>query len=59
MTQDEVLEKVRFHAKLRGLSNNTEDEYVTKARAFQNYFGNPATELCLEDIQQYLYYLLT
>ncbi len=40
MTQDEVLEKVRFHAKLRGLSNNTEDEYVTKARAFQNYFGN-------------------
>jgi len=59
MTQNEVLEKVRFHAKLRGLSKNTEDEYVTKARAFQTYFGKPATELGLEDIQQFLYYLLT
>ena len=59
MPQNEVLEKVRFHAKLGGLSKNTEDEYVTKARAFQTYFGKPATELGLEDIQQFLYYLLT
>ena len=59
MTQEEVIEKVRFYAKLRGLSKNTEEEYVTKARAFQNHFGKPATELGLADIQSYLYYLLT
>src|SRR5208337_515413 len=59
MTQEEVIEKVRFYAKLRGLSKNTEEEYVTKARAFQNHFGKPATELDLADIQNYLYYLLT
>ena len=59
MSQEEVIEKVRFYAKLRGLSKNTEEEYVTKARAFQNHFGKPATELDLADIQNYLYYLLT
>ena len=41
------------------MSKNTEEEYVTKARAFQNHFGKPATELGLADIQNYLYYLLT
>ncbi len=59
MTQEEVTEKVRFYVKLRGLSKNTEEEYVTKARAFQKHFGKPATELGLADIQNYLYYLLT
>jgi site-specific recombinase XerD len=59
MTQEEVIEKVRFYVKLRGLSKNTEEEYVTKARAFQNHFDKPATELGLADIQNYLYYLLT
>jgi site-specific recombinase XerD len=59
MTQEEVIEKVRFYAKLRGLSKNTEEEYVTKARTFQNHYGKPATELGLADIQNYLYYLLT
>ncbi len=59
MTQEEVIEKVRFYVKLRGLSKNTEEEYATKARAFQNHFGKPATELGLADIQTYLYYLLT
>lgn len=59
MNQDEVIEKVRFYAKLRGLSKNTEEEYVIKARAFQKYYGKPSTELGLVDIQNYLYYLLT
>jgi site-specific recombinase XerD len=59
MTQDEVIERVHFYAKLRGLSKNTEEEYVTKARAFQEHYGKPATELSLADIQNYLYYLLT
>jgi site-specific recombinase XerD len=59
MTQEEVIEKVRFYAKLRGLSKNTEEEYVTKVRTFQQHYGKPATELGLADIQNYLYYLLT
>ncbi len=59
MTKDEVLERVQFHAVLRGLSNNTQEEYVTKAKTFQNYFDRPATELGLEHVQQYLHYLFT
>ena len=59
MMQEEVIEKVRFYARLRGLSKNTEEEYVTKVRAFQKHYGKPATELGLADIQNYLYYLLT
>lgn len=50
MNQEEVVEKVRFYAKLRGLNKNTEEEYVIKARAFQKYYGKPATELGLVDI---------
>jgi site-specific recombinase XerD len=59
MTQEEIVEKVRFYARLRGLSKNTEEEYATKAKAFQKHYGKPATELNLADIQNYLYYLLT
>lgn len=59
MTKEEILEKVIFHAELRGLSKNTQDEYYTKTKAFQNYFDKPATELNIEDIQKYLHYLYT
>ena len=59
MTKEEVLEKVQFDTKLRGLSKNTQDEYYTKAKQFQNYFDKPATELDIENIKNYLYYLLT
>ena len=38
MTKEEVLEKVLFHAKLRGLSKSTQEEYYTKAKLFQNHF---------------------
>lgn len=57
MTKEQVLEKVKFHSELRGLRKNTQDEYYTKAKAFQDYFNKPATELGLEDIQTYLHYL--
>lgn len=59
MTKEEVLEKVLFHAKLRGLSKNTQDEYYTKTKQFQNHFDKPATELGMDDIQKYLYHLFT
>ena len=59
MTKQEVLEKVKFHTELRGLSKNTREEYYTKAKMFQNYFDKPATELNIENIQEYLHYLYT
>ena len=59
MTKEEVLRKLQFETKLKGLSKNTQDEYYTKAKQFQNYYDKPATELTVEDIKNYLYHLLT
>lgn len=57
MTKQEILDRVQFHTELRGLSKNTQDEYYTKAKAFQNHFDKPATELDIIDIQKYLHHL--
>ena len=58
MTKDEILQKLQFDTKLRGLSKNTQDEYYFKVKHFQNYYDKPATELTVDDIKNYLYYLL-
>ncbi len=58
MTKEEILQKLQFDTKLRGLSKNTQAEYYTKVKQFQNYYDKPATELTLEDIKNYLYHLL-
>ena len=55
MTMEEVLEQVKFHAELRGHSHHTIAEYCTKASQFQKHYGKPATDLGIEDIQNYLY----
>jgi site-specific recombinase XerD len=59
MTKEQVLEKLKFDVELRGLSKNTQDEYYTKTKIFQDYFGKPATELGEEDIKEFLHYLTT
>ncbi len=59
MTMEEVLEQVKFHAELRGLSHHTVAEYRTRADLFQKHYGKPATELGIEDIQNYLHHLYT
>ncbi len=59
MTQEEVLEKLRFDTQLRGLSIHTQEEYLTKAKAFQNHFGKPATEMGIEELRTFLHYLKT
>lgn len=59
MTKEEILAKLKYEAILRGLSKNTQDEYYTKAKQFQDYYDKPATELNIDDIKNYLYYLLT
>jgi integrase/recombinase XerD len=59
MTKEQVLEKLQFDVELRGLSKNTQDEYYTKAKIFQDYFDKPATELGERDIREFLHYLST
>lgn len=59
MTKEEILQKVKYETRIRGLSKNTQDEYYTKAKQFQDFYDKPATELDITDIKNYLYYLLT
>lgn len=59
MTKEQILEKLKFDVELRGLSKNTQDEYFTKAKIFQDYFDKPATELGEKDIREFLHYLTT
>lgn len=59
MTKEEVLAKLKFDVELRGLSKNTQDEYYSRVKNYQNYFDKPATELGVEDIRQFLHYLTT
>lgn len=59
MTKEEVLAKLKFDVELRGLSKNTQDEYYSRVKNYQNYFDKPATELSVEDIRQFLHYLTT
>ena len=59
MTKEEVLAKLKFDIELRGLSKSTQDEYLTKAKLFQDHFDKPATELDVEDVRQFLHYLST
>jgi len=57
MTKDEVLAKLVFDVELRGLSKNTQNEYYSRVKSFQDHFNKPATELDIEDIRQFLHYL--
>ena len=59
MTQDEILNQLKFDMELRGLSIHTQEEYLTKAKMFQNHFGKPATELGIKEIREFLHYLKT
>ncbi|HWI54366.1 MAG TPA: tyrosine-type recombinase/integrase [Desulfobacteria bacterium] len=59
MTKEQVLEKLKFDVELRGLSKNTQDEYLTKAKIFQDYFDKPATELGELHIREFLHFLTT
>ncbi len=59
MTKEEILQKLLFDTRVRGLSKNTQDEYYTKVKLFQDHFDKPATELTVKDIINYLHYLLT
>jgi integrase/recombinase XerD len=59
MTKEQVLEKLKFDVELRGLSKNTQDEYYSRVKSYQNHYDKPATELGEEDIRLFLHYLTT
>jgi integrase/recombinase XerD len=59
MTKEQVLEKLMFDVELRGLSKNTQDEYYSRVKGYQNHYDKPATELGEEDIRLFLHYLTT
>jgi site-specific recombinase XerD len=59
MTKEQVLEKLKFDVELRGLSKNTQDEYYTKVKIFQDHFNKSATELGEREIREFLHYLST
>jgi hypothetical protein len=39
-----IFNQLKFDMELRGLSIHTQEEYLTKAKIFQDHFGKPATE---------------
>ena len=50
---------MKFDKELRGLSKQTQDEYYTKMKIFQDQFDKPATEQSLEDLRKFLHSLTT
>ena len=59
MTKDDVLKKLQFEVKLRGLSTSTQNGYYLDVRQFQDHYDKAATELTVKDIKNFLYYQLT
>ena len=57
MRQEEILQKLQKDLEMRGRSEETVREYVSKVRMYQEYYGVPAEELGIEAIQEYLHYL--
>lgn len=58
MTKEEVLQKLQIDTELRGLSKNTQAEYYTKVKRYQDFYDKPATELGIKEIQSFLYNLI-
>jgi len=58
MTKEQILTKLKKDLELRGRSPATTKEYVTKIRLYQAYFDKPADQMGIEEINQYLHYLL-
>ena len=59
MTKEQILAKLKADLELRGRSEETIKEYMSKARLFQDYYDRPADEMGEQEIIDYLHYLLT
>ena len=58
MTKQEILAKLKADLEIRGRSKETIKEYMTKVRLYQDHYDKPADEMGIEEIQEYLHYLL-
>jgi site-specific recombinase XerD len=59
MTKEAILAKLKADLELRGRSEETIKEYLSKARLFQDYYDKPADQMGEKEIIDYLHYLLT
>jgi site-specific recombinase XerD len=59
MNQTEILCKLKKDLELRGRSSTTIKDYMTKVDLYQTYYGKAADDLGVEEINEYLHYLLT
>lgn len=57
MLNEEILECLKNDIKLRGLSQNTLEEYVHRVQVFMAYFERPVEQLDEADIKEFLLYL--
>jgi len=53
-----ILERMQEDISLRGLSKNTEKEYLNRVKAFLSWTGKPAEDMDEQDIRQFLKYLI-
>lgn len=58
MSNEEILERLANDIKLRGLSQNTLEEYVHRVRIFMSHFERPVEQLNEADVKEFLLYLL-
>lgn len=59
MTNEEVIQKVKEEVRLRGLSADTEAEYLKSIRVLLNYYDNRLLcEMAESEIREFLLYLL-
>jgi integrase/recombinase XerD len=57
-TKEHVLSRLREDILLRGLSKNTLESYSLNARIFLEYCNRPVEQLDVEDIRNFLWYLI-
>jgi site-specific recombinase XerD len=57
MSNKEILERLKNDIRLRGLSQNTLEEYVGRVTMFMSYFNCPVNQLGEPEIREFLLYL--
>jgi site-specific recombinase XerD len=59
MTKEEILQKLVKDLEVRGRSPATVEEYLERARRYQDYYDKPANQMGEGEIIDYLHYLAT
>ncbi len=57
MPQQKILDKLTTDIRLRGMSEDTAIEYVTKASVFMRHFDKPADQMGETEFRAFLEYL--